>query len=143
MGLAIHGDADHLIRRRHFEVELALDDFAQEAQVAILDVAAIFPQMDDDAIRSAQFRQHRGGDGLRLFAPACLAQGRHVIYVDAQPSHGCSSCGAVCSPAAIMANQGGGRKGYTISLDMVETPMKRATAPVSANQKPRRSIVTR
>src|SRR5437867_5668602 len=105
MGLAIHGDADHLVRRRHFEVELALDDFAQEAQVAILDVAAIFPQMDDDAVRSAQFRQHRGGDGVRLFAPACLAQGRHVIHVDAQPSHGCSLCGAVCSPAAIMANR--------------------------------------
>src|SRR5207245_10386931 len=103
----------------------------------ILDVAAIFPQMDDDAVGSAQFRQHRGGDGVRLFAPTCLAQGRHVIHVDAQPSHGCSSCGAVCSPAGIIANQGGGRKGSRISLEMVEMAMKWATAVMSGTQKRR------
>src|SRR3989442_16015636 len=73
-----------------------------------MDVATILPEVEDDAVGPAQSRQHGGGHGVRLFSATRLAQGRHVIDVDAQPSHGCSSCAV--SPTSIMANQGGGRK---------------------------------
>ncbi len=57
-------------------------------EVAILNVPTIFPQMDGDSIRAAQFRQDRGPDGIGFIRLARLPQRRDMVDVDTKFRHG-------------------------------------------------------
>ena len=65
---------------------------AQAADVAVLDVAAVFAQMGGDAVRAGGFANQRRLDRVRLaaLAPAVarLAQGGDMINIDAELEHG-------------------------------------------------------
>ena len=77
------------------------DGLAQQADVALLHVAAILAQMDGDAVRAGQFAQDGGGDGIGLADLARLADGGDMIDVHAQLRHG-----ILASPAAGRARRG-------------------------------------
>ncbi len=53
----------------------------------VLDVAPVFPEVDDDAVGSGQLRQGRGRHRVRLIGEAGLAQGSHMINVYFQSRH--------------------------------------------------------
>ena len=72
----------------HFQVELHGDRFAEDPQVAVLDVAAVFAEVQGDAVGPAQLRQGGRPDGVGLVGPPRLPHGGHVIDVDAQFRHG-------------------------------------------------------
>ena len=81
------GDADHLVGRRHFEVELDLRQRAQPAHVLVLDVPAVFAQVHGDAVGAAQVRFDRRPDRVGLVGAPRLAQRRDVVDVDAELDH--------------------------------------------------------
>jgi hypothetical protein len=58
-------------------------DFADETEIAILDVPAILAQMNRDAGGAGQFDLHGGKDGIGLPSASRLADGRHMIDVNA------------------------------------------------------------
>jgi len=52
-------DFDNLVIEGHFQVERGLDRAAQHLEVAVLDMAPVFAQVDRDLISAAQFRPAR------------------------------------------------------------------------------------
>ena len=54
VGLDLAGDVDDGVDRGHFQVEAVGHDLAQQADVAILDVAAVFAQVHGDAVGAAE-----------------------------------------------------------------------------------------
>ena len=90
-GLSRAGDADHLVGRRHLEVQLDVDELAQAAHVLVLDVAAVLAQVHGDAVGAAQVRLDGGPHGIGLVGAARLPQRRHVVDVDAELDHGVRS----------------------------------------------------
>ena len=77
-------DLDHLLRRRHFQVERKFDVGLESANVVVGYVAAVFPQMRRDAVGSRGGGYARGADRVGMAAAARVANGRHMIDVDAQ-----------------------------------------------------------
>ena len=78
------GDAHHLVRGRHLQVELDVGQLAQAAHVVVLDMAPILAQMDRDAVGAAEVRLHRRPDRVRLIRSACLAQGGDMVDIHAE-----------------------------------------------------------
>ena len=72
------------------------------ADVAILDVAAVFAQMGGDAVSAGGFADQRRLDGVRFaaLAPAVarLAQGGDMINIDSEFEHGGVSAMACPAP---------------------------------------------
>ena len=62
------------------------------SQVPVLDVAPVFPQVDDDAVGPGQFRQGRGGHRVGFIDEAGLPQGGHMINVYFQSRHAVPPC---------------------------------------------------
>ena len=110
LGLDAARDGDHLVGRRHLEVELDVRELAQAADVLVLDVAAVLAQVHRDAVRAAQVRLDRGPDRVGLVGAPRLAHGRDVVDVDAEFDHrSCSSesTARVCSvlPAEAVGDE--------------------------------------
>jgi len=78
------GDGYHFVRGRHFQVELDVGQLAQAAHVVVLDMTPVFAQMHRDAVGTAQVRLHSRPYRVRLIGSACLAQGRHMVDIDAE-----------------------------------------------------------
>ena len=55
--------------------------------VAVLDVPAIFAEVDGDAVGAAERGEDRGRDRVRLLRAPGLPHGRHVIDVHAEADH--------------------------------------------------------
>ncbi len=78
------GDADHLRRRRHFEIERLFDAFLEPQHVVIDDVAAILAQMRGDAVGAGRDRDLGRLDGIGMAPAARVAHGRDMIDIDAE-----------------------------------------------------------
>ena len=78
------GDAHHLRRRGHLDVEVRGDGRAQELDVAVLDVAPVAAQVHGDALRAGELAEHGRGDRIRLVGLARFADRGDVIDVDCQ-----------------------------------------------------------
>ncbi len=95
-GLEGAGDADHLARRGHFQVELGGDGLAQPQHVAVVHMTAVLAEMHRDNFSTREFGLMRGKDWIGLpedalggeAAVARLADGGDVIDVDAEEGHG-------------------------------------------------------
>ena len=74
----------HLVGRGHLEVEHAAHGLAQEAHVAILDVAAIFAQVHGDAVGAGELDERRRPHRIGIRGAARLAQRGDVIDVDVE-----------------------------------------------------------
>ena len=81
------GDRGDLVRGAHFQVELHLDGVLQDADVTVLDVTAILPQVDGDDVGPGQLGERSGPDGVRLDRPSGLPDRGDVVDVDAESWH--------------------------------------------------------
>lgn len=77
-------DFQHLVRRRHFEIERPRQLVLETRDVGIRDVAAIFAQVRGDAVGAAFDREMRGAKRIGMHAAAGVSQRRDVIDVDAE-----------------------------------------------------------
>ena len=83
-GRVLQRDRDHLVGRRHLEIE-RLGDLRLEARhVVVADVAAIFAQMRGDAVGAGLDRDLRRAHRIGMPAAARIAHGRDVVDVDAE-----------------------------------------------------------
>lgn len=87
LGLGFAGDGDHLLGRGHFEVELDLDQLRKATEIVILDVAAIFPEMQGDSIRAAELGLGCCPDRVGFVGPSCLSDRCDMVDVHAQFDH--------------------------------------------------------
>ena len=85
------GDCEHLLGDCHFEVHLGLQHLAQDRHIGILDVAAVFPEMQGDRIGARGLGHQRGLDRARVAGLACLTQGGDMVDVDAEMDAHCVS----------------------------------------------------
>jgi len=81
------GDAHHLRRGRHLDVEVRSHRARQNLDVAILNVPPVAAQMDRDPLRAGQLADSRRGDRIGLVALARFTDGSDVIDVDGE-THG-------------------------------------------------------
>jgi hypothetical protein len=89
-------DRDHLLGRRHLEVELDVRELAQPAHILVLDMAPVLAQVHGDAVRAAEMRFDGSPYRIRLVGAARLPHRGYVVYVDAQLDHrSCSSFSTV------------------------------------------------
>jgi hypothetical protein len=56
----------------------------QQPHVSILHVPPIFPQVNGNAIGTAEFGQNRSGDRVRLYRATGLTNSSNVVDVDSQ-----------------------------------------------------------
>jgi hypothetical protein len=106
------GDRDHLVGRRHLEVELDVGQLAQPAHVLVLDVPTVLAQVDGDAVGAAEVRLDRRPHRIRFVGPPRLPDGGHVVDVDAELDHRLASsrkivrlCSGCRSSRRVMANR--------------------------------------
>ncbi|MNH17463.1 hypothetical protein D3C79_771350 [compost metagenome] len=84
LGLDALGDADHLLGHRHLQVHPGLDGLAQYLHVAVGDVAAIFTQVNRNAIGTGLLGHEGGLDRIRILGAAGIAQGGDMVDVHTQ-----------------------------------------------------------
>ena len=70
VGLDLQGQGDDFRHVGHLEVETGFDDLAELADIAVLDVAAVFAQVRGDAVRAGRFTNQRRLNGVRFAALA-------------------------------------------------------------------------
>ena len=78
------GDLDDLRVGGQLEIQLHRDRLAEHFEIAVLNVAAVFAEMDRDAVGPAQFGQHGGPDRVGLVGPPRLPQRRDMIDIHAK-----------------------------------------------------------
>jgi hypothetical protein len=88
VGLDAEGDRDHFVGGGHFQIQVVTDGLAQDLDVAVLDVATVFAQVDGDAIGSREFNDRGGGDGVGFDGAAGLADRGDMVDVDAEGKQG-------------------------------------------------------
>ena len=81
-------DGQHLLGRRHLEVEGPRQLALETGDVGIGDVAPILAQMRGDAVGAGLDGQMRGAQGIGVPAAARVADGGDVIDVDAEAEVG-------------------------------------------------------
>jgi hypothetical protein len=87
VGADLLGYFDDGLRHAHFEVEFAGDGFLEEADVAVVDVAAVLAEVDGDSVGAGELALDSGPDGVRLDGPAGLADRCYMVYVYIQDCH--------------------------------------------------------
>jgi hypothetical protein len=76
------GDVKHFIGDRHFEVHVCAHDLLDGLEVAILNMAAIFPQMERNAVGACLLRDIGGLGRSRVARTAHLTQRRYMVNID-------------------------------------------------------------
>src|SRR5262249_18777883 len=79
----ISRDAEHLLGDGHLEIHVRLQETLQDPHVPVLDMAAILPQMQSDAVRPRQPPSPGALDGIGRTPAPRLADRGDVIDVDA------------------------------------------------------------
>jgi len=87
IGEGLQGDAGNFVRDGHFQIESESDGFAEEANVAVLNVPPVFAQVNCDGVCSAQFGQNGSLYRVRFGGTSGLADGGNVIDVYAEQGH--------------------------------------------------------
>ena len=82
-------DRDHLVGRRHLEIQRLVDLGLQARDVVVADMAAVFAQMRGDAVGAGLDRELRGAHRIGMAAAARIADGRDMIDVDAETQERC------------------------------------------------------
>ena len=87
------GDSNHFVGGRHFEVQFDLRVFAQSSNVIVLNVTAIFSQVNGNSIRTAEMGFNRSPNRIRFIGATGLTQSGDVVDIDAEFDH--SSCNSL------------------------------------------------
>ena len=77
-------DRQHLLGRRHLEVQRQVDLGHQPVDVAVGDVAAVLAQVRGDAVGAASAARMRRAHRIGMIAAARVPDGRDVVDVDAE-----------------------------------------------------------
>lgn len=80
----LFGKSHHFFGDAHLEVHARLQHVLEQHHVALLDVPAVFAQVHGDAVCARLFGIQRGFHRVGVACAAGLAQGRHVVDVDAK-----------------------------------------------------------
>src|SRR5258707_6389542 len=75
---------DHLRSSRHLQVQLRLARLAQKPQVPLLDVPAIFTQVQGNLLSPSDLRQGRGQYRIGIANLSGLPHGGHVVNVNSE-----------------------------------------------------------
>ena len=81
-------DLDHLVGRRHLQIERQLNGRHQPGDVRIRDMAPVLAQMRGDAVGAGARRQFSRAQRIGMVAAARIAHGGDMIDVDAQAKLG-------------------------------------------------------
>ena len=87
VGLDATGDVNHFVGGGHFEVEFDLTDRFEPLNIVVLDVAAVFAEMDGDAVGATQLCLNRGPNRVGFVGAAGLAYRGDVVDIDTQFDH--------------------------------------------------------
>ena len=87
LGLDSAGDPDHLIGRRHFQIQLDVRQLAQMAHIGVLDMAPVLTQMYGNSIRTAQVGFHRRPNRIGFVGLSRLADCGDVVDIYAEFDH--------------------------------------------------------
>ena len=102
---------EHLLGRRHFEVQRQVDLGHQPVDVAVGDVAPVLAQVRGDAVGAGLGGDVRGAHRIGMVAAARVPDGRDVVDVDAQRERGRAAAHAAARLpgliAGIAASSGG------------------------------------
>ena len=88
MGSVAQGDIEHLLGRRHLQVERTGQLGLQAPDVAVGDVPPVLAQVRGDAVGAALQRKVRGAQGIGMASTARVTDGGHVIDIHAQAQMG-------------------------------------------------------
>jgi phosphate transport system protein len=83
----VNGDGDHLIRCRHLKIQLDVCQFGEPANIVILNVPAVFAQMNRDAVSAAKVRTGRRPNRVGLVGSPGLAYCGNMVDVHAEFDH--------------------------------------------------------
>lgn len=86
----IHGYGDHLVGARQLEIEIGAHTGPEDADVRILNVAPVLPEVCRYAIRTNRLADQGGLERVRLGAPSCLPERRDVVDVHIKSLVACS-----------------------------------------------------
>src|SRR5688572_12505861 len=81
------GNFGHRFIGGHFQIEFGADEFPQELKIAVLNMAPILPEVDDNTVSPGQFYQYGGGKRVRVGSTTGLAQGGHMVDVHPKSWH--------------------------------------------------------
>ena len=85
--LCLQSNLHDLLGRGHFEIQFHLHGFAENTNIAILDVSSIFAKVNRDSVSPSQFSECSGPDRIRLDRLSSLADSGNVINVDSKAWH--------------------------------------------------------
>ena len=90
VGFCGERDSQHVLGRRHLEIQGLRDFGLQPGHVAVADVATVLAQMRGDAVGARLDRGQRRAHRIRPLAAPCIAKGCDVIdiYAEAQRRNG-------------------------------------------------------
>ena len=91
MGPWAQRDRQHLLGRRHFEVQRQVDLGHQPVDVVVGDVPAVLAQMSGDPVRAGLRRDDCRAHRIGVIAAARVPDGRDMVDIDAEAQ--LSSCG--------------------------------------------------
>ena len=77
-------DRQHLLGRRHFEVQRQVDLGHQPVDVVVGDVAAVLAQMGGDPVGAGLRGDDRGAHRIGMIAAARVPDGRDMVDIDAE-----------------------------------------------------------
>ena len=84
MRLGPHRNRNHVVGRRHFEIQRLVDFGLQPGDVIVADMPAILAQMRGDAVGTGGYREPGRAHRIGMAAAARVADGGDMIDVDAK-----------------------------------------------------------
>ncbi len=78
-------DGDHLVGRRHLEVERQGSGGLDASEIVVADMTAVFAQVRGNAVAADRSDNLGGAHWIGMIAAASVPDRRNVIDVDAQP----------------------------------------------------------
>ena len=88
-GLRAQRDLDHVVGRRHFEIQRLVDLGLEPRDVVVADVAAVLAQMRGDAVGARGHGELRGAHRIGMPPAPRIADGGDVVDIHAKPEMRC------------------------------------------------------
>ena len=101
-------DRQHLLGRRHFQVERDFELRHQPIDIVVGDVAPVLAQMGGDAVGARPGRGEGGADRIGMRAAARVPDGRDMVDIDAEAKVGAHAAFRLPGFSGGMAASSGG-----------------------------------
>ena len=105
-------DLDHLLGRRHFEIERQAGRLLYTLQVAVADMPPVLAQMRGNAIAADMRDDFCGAHRIGMLPAACVADGRDMVDIDPKAEAACHVTARLPGlTASVAASSGGNSSG--------------------------------